>query len=481
MSKIHEILLGTAWTYGAQVSTIVIQFAYAAITSRVVGASGFGTYGVALSVAALISILANGGLGQAVGRMQILESGRLRALGLYAGILGVSGAAILFASADLWAALWSAPEASEPTRWLCLSALLAPWMGLVSGLLRRQNRFRLLAIIVLLSNVGGMALGTVAVMRWANSSSLLVSPILAILLVAAAGFVSNRSLLFGRAKLANASGDIAFSWKLTLASLLSYLNGNVGKLAVSRALGLSALGQWNRADVVTSVPFLQVQGAMINAIYPEFRHDIRGPGRAATAWPDLLTLVAWLSLPIAATGSILVPYLVPIFFGPGWELAAQLSAMLSLIAGVQVVTTVLASAIEALGKFAWIWSTQLILLAVYGLAAYGTLVSHQWYPVLIGLLLGLIVQHSWQVFLCVRAGYLELPRLLSGYAGVVAASIIVAGLAWGAVEVIRWLDSPWDIVAAALALVCLACGIWTHKGKLPPVKIAQKYGLFGPR
>ncbi|WP_104192017.1 oligosaccharide flippase family protein [Cryobacterium sp. Y82] len=478
MPRVHRLLAGTAWIYGAQLTTVTLQFGYAAVTSRTVDANGFGQYGVALAGAALVGLLATGGLAQTVARMLTIDPARLRAISLYGLILGGAGFGVVLAGASLWGQLWSAPGAAQPLRWLGISVLVAPLLGLGTGLLRREGRFRLLATIVLIGNLIGMAVGVGAVAHWATPSALVLSPVLAQLLTAVGTCSVNRKRLLGRARLGDARGDIAFSWRLTLASVLTYANGNVGRWAASKALGAAALGHWNRADVVTTVPFHQLQNAIVQAIYPEFRHDRRDGRRAREVWPDLLVLVAWVTVPAAAVAAVLLPVLIPVLFGPGWVLSGQLAVPLLLIAAIQAVSSVLSAAIEVLGRFWWIWGTQLALLVVYIGAAVAALVTRGWVPLIAGLFVGMIAQHGTHIILCRRSGYLALGPLLRGYASVVVVALSLAGLTMIVVRVLSPASLPAQLLGSVVVLVAAGALIYAARNRLPPIRIMREHSLI---
>lgn len=458
---------------------MIAQFAYAALTSRIVDPAGFGIYGVALTVAAFISLLANGGLGQAIGRMKQLEPDALRALSTYGLILGGVGSALLFFTAPLWASFWAVPEATEPIRWLSISAFLAPCLGLATGLMRRLGNFRKLAFVTLIGNLSGMSAGALAVSFWGNPSSLLVSPIAAQIVLVIASYALTEGMLLGIGRVRFAREAISFSRKLTVATFFSYFAGNVGPWTVTTLFGAGQLGQWNRASVVTAVPFHQIQTAMIQAVYPEFRHDISSPKRAHDTWPDLMALVGWAVMPISAAAAIILPSLVPILFGPGWGDAAALSTPLALIGGLQAVVMMLWGAVEALGKFRWIWTAQILSVSVSALSAASAMVLHDWTPIFVGMFVSLMASHLAHVWYCVRAGYLSGPKLLKNYSEVAAGSLLVALLAKiGLVSVLSIASLPWVTVSYLLFLALLCYLAWRFRNSLPPVALGRKYNLL---
>jgi O-antigen/teichoic acid export membrane protein len=285
--------------------------------------------------------------------------------------------------------------------------------------------------------------------------------------------------VFGRVRSgASVLPEMAYSLRMTLSGLLSYSAGNIGKLALGNGFGAATLGHWNRGEVVTSVPFYQAQNAVAQALYPQFRHDIDSMERSRRVWPDLLGLVAWLSVPLASVAAVVLPALIPLLFGPGWTAVAGLVPLMALIGGLQIVAFVLVGALEILARFRWIWAGHLCTLGVNALGGLMALVLHSVVPVLIGGLSSLVVMHGLHLWLCGRAGLFPVGRLLRHYAGVAAFS---AGAAAAAYVVVHAPSVRTDPGAAALlgtALVGCAVALWRFREHLPVVRLARKYALI---
>lgn len=471
---------GAAWTYGSQIVIVLLQFAYASVTTRHLSDQAFGAYAVALSVTGFVSLLSSGGVGQSVGRMTELEPARLHGLITYATGLGILAAGIVWATAPLWVLIWDAPSALGPIQWFSLSAAFAPMLGFATGYIRRIGRFRLLAIFTLISNVLGMAVGVVAVLTWGNPESLLVFPLIAqVATLVVALLLSDRRHL-GIGRIEAAKSDVAFSWRVTVASLFSYGIGNIVKIGSSRVLGPDTIGQWNRADVLSAVPFQQVQAALIPVIYPEFRHDVDGSHRTRAVWTDMLTLVAWLVIPTAGAAAVIIPAVLPVLFGSGWQLAIALSPWICAAAAIQVVSTLLASAVEALGKFKWIWWTQGLLLLIQVAAVIAISLTSNIAPAMVALILTMVAQHAVYLYLCEANGYLDSRVLLKRYAVV----LLISGAAYGVAWALLWFAeslfavSPFWSLATAVPLAGVCFVVWTVRRRLPPVVLARKYGLL---
>lgn len=478
----RRVAFGAAWSYGSQIATILFQLVYAAIVSRLAGENEFGAYSVALSITALISLIANGGMSQAVARLSEVTHEIVGSLASFALILGALVGAFTFLTADFWASVWAAPSASETIRWLSFSAFIAPMFSLTTGLARRRGQFAPLAIATVVSNVSGMIVGVLAVTVWGTASSLVVSAVSAQAFLLGWLIFVNRKFLSPK-PLSTSYPHVVFSLKLVFAGILQYGVGNIGKLTATRSFGSSVMGQWNRAEVLTTIPMQQAQSAMVQAVYPEFRHDVASSARAKTVWVDMLLLVAWVSVPAGALLSVVAPILIPVVLGNEWEMAARFSVPLSLGVAIQPVSILLASALESLGSFRRIWSTDVVLLlAQVGLVA-AMLVLNDVSVIVWGIALTNAARLAIHTVIAARIGYLDITRLLRGLTVVACASGVVWVVAQANVLAVSSTlsDNASNVLplvgSSSLLAICLL-SLTIFRATLPPVKLATRYGLL---
>ncbi len=479
--KFRKLLVGAGWNYGAQVATIIPQFVYAAITSRMILPEGFGAYAVALSVASIANILASGGLSFSIARMEDFAPRKIGGLASFALLLGLAAAAFLYLTAELWASFWGVAAAADPIRLLGISALISPSIGLVTGLLLRGGRFKAFSISAVCCNVSGMVIGAIAVTVWGTAEALVVSAIASQVLSLLVGHIFTRGVLLRLGNPVHAGREISYGSHVTGSNLLSYLSVNMSKWGVSNAVGPAVMGHWNRADTVTTLLFIQLQTALGQAVFPEFRHDINSPIRARRVWPDLLSLVAWLTVPAGAIWAILVPFVVPLLFGNGWSAAAVLGAPLAVLGGLQVVFSLLNSAVNTLGRYRWLWSTQLIMIVVQLPLLVAVFTMRDIGPAIVGLYVAAIAQHAWHIWLCARAGYLDVAGLLRRYLSVAIAAIICAAVTWIILRLAVLAASggtPLLWLAALIVTIGAGYAAWMLRRKYPPLRIAREYGLF---
>lgn len=475
LPKLKVLTYYAGWTLGAQVATALLQFGYAAVTSRLVSGIGFGTVVVALSLASLINLIAQGGLGQAAARMPELHPGKLSFLILFAVGLGVVAGLLLVALAKPWAVLWNAPGAVAPTLVVGVSAVLAPLSGLLLGVLRRTGEFRVLALSVVATSAAGMGIGLIAVMHAPGPVTLLVSPVISTSLLTIVSLVRTRPQWWARPDVAAVWTDLGFAWRVLGLTMLSYLSGNVGKWSASRWVGADALGQWNRADVLTAVPIEQIMNALGQAVYPEFRHDIGGRSRRRQAWTDYLLLVAWACFPIAAILAGLAPVATAVIFGPGWGLAAAIGPLVAIQYAAVSVETALANALESVGRFRLLVPTALASLAVIAAGAVITAMTGSWKPALAALITASCLRHLLQVIFAARFGVVDGWALAKGYSGSLAASTVL-GVAAALVSagLLGEICPPAGFAGAVIFIAAPVVAVAIRR-RLPPVRILARY------
>ncbi|MBP1819440.1 oligosaccharide flippase family protein [Mycobacterium sp. OAE908] len=460
---------------GAQIATALFQFGYAGVTSRLVPDTGFGAVAAAMSLLAVVTLIAQGGLGEATARTPELHRGKLSFLVLVAIGLGVAAGLLLVLLAKPWALLWDAPDAVGPARLIGVAAFLAPLSGLLLGVQWRLGRFRALAVSMVATSAAGMAIGVVAVILAPGPMTLLVSPVAASVFLAIVLLFLTRRHWWARPDAVAARADLGFAWRILGITILAYLSLNAGKWSVSRWVGTDALGQWNRADVLTAVPIDQATRAITRAVYPELRHDIGVQSRTRQAWTDYLLLVAWAAFPLAAILAGVAPSATAILFGPGWGLAAAIAPLVAIQYGLFAVESVLANALESVGQFRLRVWTALASVAVIAAGAAVTKVTGSWAVALAALIAASLLQHLLQVVFTARLGALDGWSLAKGYSCSLAASAVLGGAAALLSAGMLGRMGPLAAIAGAVILIAVAVLGVALRRHLPPVKILARY------
>lgn len=470
---------GAAWLLGGQVTVVLVQLLYAALTGRLLPPAAFGAYAVAMSTAPLVLLLATAGIGSAAARASELSEPQVRALDTVSLVFGVVAGGVVWLLAEPWSLLWGNPEAVDAIRWSALGIFPAPFLGLLMGLSRRSGKFRQLSVASMVSGFLGMAVGAACVWKFRSAASLVTMSIVTtaiqtVLLV----WVVGRVALPGPLRF-DVIEHLRFGAKVVLSNGVGYLTGAGPQLALSRGVGGAMLGSWNRAAVMTQVPLEMIQNSLVQVLYPEFRHDIGTTDRASRLWLDLLALASWVMFPLGAVAAVGAYFALPFVLGPGWQTAASLAPWLAMSAASSVPNVVLGAALEATGRFGGVWPPRIAGLLITMLSAVIAVVSHSVDPVIIGFFVAAVVSHGLQLRYAHRSTIFPVATLLHIYLRV----LLTAG-GMGLATAIS-LSAIWTVDRFAFKILLvvgmvIAAGttLWRARLRLPPIQIAQRYGIF---
>ncbi|MCZ4518050.1 oligosaccharide flippase family protein [Rhodococcus ruber] len=428
----QALLKGASWLAVSQILVVVLQFAYAGLTSRIVSSLEFGAYGVALVVIAAANLVAAGGLSQAIMRMDDAGERSSRELASVALGLGLLGGVGVYFSAGLWAAVWNVPEAAAPIRVLALGTAMAPAIGVCNGVLRRLGKFKGFAIVNFGAGVMGMLVGAVAVFQLRSASALVVFPLVQQMVVLVLICSMCGRAIWPSVPGAQSLGSIIFSYKVLLSNVREYILSNILKIAVTRAIGGSALGIWSRSDVLTVQPFTMLQNSIMQVVYPEFSRSVR-MGKSETgreSWGDLLALTAWVTVPAGFVLAAILPEMVPVLFGPGWGETAKLVPLVAIGACFQPITTLLAAGLESLGKFQVIFRTQVFIILVVVVIALGVLLTRSLALAVAGVGFSLLLRHAIHVYMSVKLDLINSRSIIKSYGWVLWTSFAYGLTSW---------------------------------------------------
>lgn len=438
--------------YGTQLTIMVLQLAYTSVTSRAVAPSGFGAFAIALSAASIAGLLANAGLASAIARRTGEDLSGDRALVTLSVMSGAAFATVVALTAPWWAQLWGDPSAVVTTRMIALATLMTPVAGTVAGILRRQGRIRLFATGTFAASIIAMLVGAITVSAtkepWALTLMPVLVPTLSLLLWLP--FVGRRA--WPSRHLRGAGNDMRFGLKSLSASLVFYFTSTLATLTLSRTLGPSTLGSWNRATAVGQVPMESFSRAALTVIYPSFRHHQHGTDSSRMAWTSMLSAACLVTLPAAALAIPVLPYLTQILLGPQWLLVGEMARWLMASTAVFVLATLLAGALESSNNFAGVWLPLAALVVTLGGSTAALYFTRQWLALGIGMTIAAFAFHIVQIVYASREGLLNARRLLGWYAAVAAGSLLL-------MAIVILVNTAFGNPVAALVALFLA---WTY-------------------
>ena len=252
--------------------------------------------------------------------------------------------------------------------------------------------------------------------------------------------------------LANVSQDLIYGAKSLGSSLRSCVACGVPNWGMSRGLGASTFGSWNRATVVGQVPLESAARAVTTVIFPKFRWDGTGGENVRRRWSSLLASTALVVLPLVALVIPAVPTLTRILLGSRWTEAGVMAQFIVAATAVNVLNSLLGMALQASNNFRAVWLSQVAMILILTIAAIALLAWSTWVAIAIGFVIASIASHTIQLLWASGAGLVASGTVVKWYATTAAACAVMWGL--GSVAVAST-TSAWG----ALALIVLASSI----------------------
>ncbi|HKY61041.1 MAG TPA: lipopolysaccharide biosynthesis protein [Gemmatimonadota bacterium] len=297
MKDLREAALrGTIWSTIQQVGDRGLRAPLFLIMARLLPPEDFGLLALALTYVDFLQLVQTHGMGMALVQRERLEVAHLNSA--FWGILvaGIVTAIAGFVTAGLFADLTGQPDVEPIVRWLSLGFILGGLCTVQGALLKRELRFKALALRSLIGQgtAGGVAI-VVAVAGYG------VWSLVALLLV----YQVANTILLWRASDWRPSGG--FSWAryrelmgfgvgITGLNVTTYLRLRADNLLVGVALGAAPLGYYSMARQLVDGLWAFLSGSVSPVLWSTLARLQEAParlGRALHEAAEMLGLVIW--------------------------------------------------------------------------------------------------------------------------------------------------------------------------------------------
>lgn len=269
MSLIAKALSGMRWGALATGTTIIINLGYTAIMARLLAPSAFGLIAMAQIAIRFLSYFAQLGVGPALVQKQTLSDEDIRAALTLSVLVNGSLFAIMWLAAPLAGVFFHTPEIVPILRGLCAAFLFSGISVVPIHLLRRKLRFKQLAIIETTSyafgyGVVGIGCALSGLGVWSLVFAVLGQEAVTLALAYAMTRHSLRPLLSTR----HFAHFVRFGSKYSVIGFMEYIGGNLDSILIGRWLGDTALGYYNRAQMLVRLPVHHVANMLAKVIFP---------------------------------------------------------------------------------------------------------------------------------------------------------------------------------------------------------------------
>lgn len=315
----QQILSGLGWSALATAVSAVCQFAFMALLARLLDPAAFGLMAMAAIALRFAGFFAQMGFAQAIiQRPQLTAQDTTAALVMALGIGSVLCAGMVLV-APLFADGFRAAELTSLISVLAVSLLLTALGALPLALLRRQARFKRVALVeVFCFVVGYGVVGIACASRAMGVWSLVAATLSQQALLVVFGFLAVRYPLAWPISRRAVSGLWAYGSRHSLIGFLEFLWANVESMFIGRSLGKVDLGLFNRTVTLTNLPVEFGVNAVTKVLFPalsSMQHDRR---KMADGFQILLLSIGLFSTATACGIAAAAPDVVALLLGEKW-------------------------------------------------------------------------------------------------------------------------------------------------------------------
>lgn len=317
-TRLRRTSLGALALTGASALRLILQFALLPLLARLVGPAEYGLVALAMPFILLANVLADGGMGYALGRRREvgpeLES---TVFWLTAGI-GASLALVCCAAALPMGAILGQPRLPLLIAALSPILLMNGLTAVSNGRIIREGRFAVFAAGDLISTGAGAATAVTAALHGWGAWSLVAQQL--VLWTAKLIWVTwkGHAAIGFRWRLAEARGLLSFGLSTVGAILADFVSRNLDSLIVGGVLGVLSLGFYAMAYQIVRVPDMLISGPLYLYIFTAVSRtvgDHKASGDLAVA---ALRLGSALLAPLFCGLALVADLAVPLVLGAGW-------------------------------------------------------------------------------------------------------------------------------------------------------------------
>jgi O-antigen/teichoic acid export membrane protein len=297
----------------------VMRLGVLVLLTRLLSPADFGVVSAAMVFITFSLNFSQLGMGPALVQRPALEARHTSTAFFASAGLGILVAAVVWAAAPLIAQFFHMDQLVPVVRALALVFPIAGLSVAPESLLQRELRFRLLANRDVLAyglgyGVVGVVLALLGYGVWALVAAQLTQAVLrtAILLH------SGPPLLRARPTWGSFLELMEYGVGQSVGRLGVILANQVDNLIVGRWMGPVALGQYNRAFQLVSVPTTLLGDVFDRVLFPTMARVQDDPRRLGSAFLQGTAVLALLTLPAGVVIAVLAPELVAVAFGSRW-------------------------------------------------------------------------------------------------------------------------------------------------------------------
>lgn len=309
----------------------VLQLLAQVVLARTLGPDIFGVFAIGMVVLTFASFASGFGFSWSLLQRKTLCEEDIRFAWTWQVMVGIFTMLTVYSLAPLLAAYFKEPRAQLVIEWLSLACLFTAASGPSTYLLQRDLNLRAVGLIQVGSYTAGyVAVGLpMALTGWGITSLVAAWLVQAAVLLVASYSLKRHSIRplfwYPDAPSAVGTGRAVF-----LTNIVNWLLNNLDRILIGRLLNVQALGLYNVAYNLATMPNTLLLGALQPAFMAagaKLQNDVK---RLSDAYLQMVATILVLGVPVFIFLALIAVDLVRLLYGSQWSQAAPVLQILFL-------------------------------------------------------------------------------------------------------------------------------------------------------
>jgi len=323
-----RVLRGGIWLIAATILTRVAAVAKLAVLGHLLAPTDFGMMGLAIVILRWLEYFTETGFGNALVRQPGPIEPYLDTAWTVQIVRGACVAATLAIVAPIAATFFGQPDAVWIIRAIGLTTLLRGFMNPAVVHLRREMNFRLLVTTDIAGALTGVLSALAIAVAYRSVWALVVSTITAQTASTIASYIVKPYHPRFRINRAKARELTNFGKWIFCSNVVAFLSQNIDSIAISKLLGVAALGMYQVAYQVALLPASQVRPVIHALMLPAYS-QLRAISDLRAAIVKIFTGAAAILVPSACFITVFAGPLVRCLLGEQWSAVVPTLRVLS--------------------------------------------------------------------------------------------------------------------------------------------------------
>lgn len=329
---------------------LIINFVGSMFLARMLTPHEIGVFSVAYVFAGLLRTIREMGIGSYIVQESELTTLRFRTAFGMSLVLAVTTGLVVAALAIPVGTFYREPGVTDALLVIALSFLLVPFGATAQSYLRREMRFKDIAVInslsALVQNVAAVLLAWIGLSYMSLAWSSLIGILATILCV----LYYRPSTLPWLPSLEEWRRVIKFGSYVSGSLLVSHCNASLSDLLLGRLINMEAVALFNRAKGLSELISSILSQATNSVSLPFFSQAVRDGKPVLPAFLHATTLYTMLSIPLCAVLAVMAEPTILLLFGEQWVSSAPLLQLLCLATAIGAPATLTNQLLTAMGE-----------------------------------------------------------------------------------------------------------------------------------